>query len=447
MTKILLYLIVMGTSGVSLIHPWVGVVAYYLNAVLFPQSIWPWIFRDLRVSLVVAAATCVGFLFSMVTGRVNFHVLATKQNLYLAMLWICVLISYYFSPYGFNVSETSAVNSSALMTHLNKVFLFYFIAVLFIDTEKKLYFLCLVLLVTVISFTVWANIQYLSGAMTGYRLAGPDGGVGDSIYTDENCFAMVLVVGTAFLYNFVTFYKNKGLRWLLIGIIPFAWHAIFLTGSRGGLVGIAAVSLIAGLQARSRKILAMLVLTLSIAFLWQAGPYLLGRADTIKNYEGDGSAMGRIHAWQAGFRMIADHPFTGVGPGNFMVAFPDYSGERVRVSHNTVMQFGSESGVLAALLYMGFFYNAFRQGRSERALCNSPGFNPRLKSMHQAAEGGLFGFFVCSLFLNLATFEVFYYLLILRESWRRVVFSEPPSGAGNESQPLINKRHAGSAIP
>lgn len=421
MGKILLLVLVSATCIAAVVRPWLGVVAYYVLAVFFPQAVWAWVFGGLRVSLYVALCTILGFMAAALTGRIDFSALRDRQHLCVAGLWVWVVASYVFSPYGANESAYAAVNSASLLGHMNKVFLFYFVAVLLIDAQEKILGLSMVMLATVVYYTYWANDFYFTGQMTGYRLAGPGEG---SVYTDENTFAMVFVVGGAYLYFIGGLAKWRWLRWGLWALIPLSWHAAFLTGSRGGLLGLGGVTLFVGLRSRRRAVLVGLAAALVAAVVWQAGPYLLGRVDTIVKYEGESSAEGRVHAWAAGLGMMADYPLTGVGLGNFMPAFPDYSDKWVRVAHNTVVQFGAECGIPAALLYLYIVWTSFTQGRGERERMEARGFPATLRAAHHATECGLYGFFVCSLFLNLATFEIFYYLLVLRAAWRRVVATE-----------------------
>ncbi|MCV5332820.1 O-antigen ligase family protein, partial [Escherichia coli] len=46
----------------------------------------------------------------------------------------------------------------------------------------------------------------------------------------------------------------------------------------------------------------------------------------------DASAMGRLYAWEAAFKMALHHPFTGVGLDNFYFNYYFYSTRWVRYS-------------------------------------------------------------------------------------------------------------------
>jgi probable O-glycosylation ligase (exosortase A-associated) len=273
--------------------------------------------------------------------------------------------------------------------------------------------------------------MYLSRQMTGARLNGPGE---NSIYSDENTFSMLFVTGIPFLFYTAQSSKRWYVKCLLLLVVPFAWHAVFLTGSRGGLVGIAAITIVMGLRSK-KKILVTGVLAscLIAAFIYQGG-YLRKRSTTMVEYEEDGSAMGRINAWKAGFEMAKDHPLTGVGIGNFMTAYPKYSNTRVRVAHNTIVQLFSETGFLSSLAYLLLFWTVYRQGRKLHKTPTAASLSVVMINIRHATECSLFGFFICSLFLNLGTFEIFYYILIVHAVWLKIYRS---SNQINE-QALLN---------
>jgi O-antigen ligase len=64
----------------------------------------------------------------------------------------------------------------------------------------------------------------------------------------------------------------------------------------------------------------------------------------------------RLHYWQATMRMIADHPWLGVGPGNFQAAYTRYklpqAIEEVAEPHNFLLEIGATAGTPAALVLL-----------------------------------------------------------------------------------------------
>lgn len=444
MATILLKVILFATLASALVKSWVGVAAYYTLSLWYPQMIWFWAFAGTRASFIVSIATIMGCAKDVVLGKVDFSVLFQKQNVYVVILWFSLALSYVMSPTSRYESENIMLSGTFLISYFNRVFFFYFVSVLLIDTREKLHYLIICFVVIVLYYIYWANDKYLSGGMWyGPRLMGPgpegvestDVAVGP--YTDENNFAMLFVMGIPFLYFMGRYYGNTLLKGLLWGAIPLGWHAIFLTGSLGGMIGLGVVTGFIAVRSRNRLFLAVIPMALLVAFLWQGGfiKERLSRTEIIDS-EQETSAQQRTNAWKAGFKMLLDHPITGVGLGNFLRAYPRYSDTEPHVAHNTFFQFASESGVLAGLMYLLLFYHLFmaylRQMRMPRGETDD-----FLAAANDCIAGGALGFFVCSSFLNLATFEVLYYVFLLNVAKNRLFQARVPASRAVASQMVV----------
>lgn len=66
----------------------------------------------------------------------------------------------------------------------------------------------------------------------------------------------------------------------------------------------------------------------------------------------------RMAHWQAGWEMFLDYPFTGVGPGNYPVVYPDYAilpywSDPLGHAHNIYINIAAETGLFGLLAYLG----------------------------------------------------------------------------------------------
>lgn len=415
MGTILLY-IVMGANGLmSLFYPWIGIFLAYLIAILTPHNIWWWVFQDVRPLYWVLAPTMAGFLFLVLRGKVNFGCFNTKLNICIVILWLSFTISYYFGPYVDVVNEFRFYDPAFMFLTLQKTYLTYLVAVLLIDNTNKLKLFSAIMIISVIYMTYWANAQYLIYNKFG-RLGGPIALGGTSIYADENNFAVLFVVGFPFLFYFGFYLKNKILKWCVWVIIPFCWHAVFLTASRGALLGIVAALLVFLARLEKKGVALLIMIGFLCAFIWQAGDVMKSRSATISDYQQEDSAAKRLDAWEASTRMMLAHPLTGVGFASFGQAFPDFSDSIPRIAHNTFFQIGGEYGVLAAITYLVLIFSTLNRLRIQGTLLRNmqmTNLGSFYYCLNEACLLGLTGFFICSLFLSLEKYEVFYYLLIL----------------------------------
>lgn len=248
---------------------------------------------------------------------------------------------------------------------------------------------------------------------------GPSGLDGGNIYKDENAFAMLFVTGLPFIYYLGWECKKRWLSWILWAIIPLGWHAVFLTGSRGGMVGIATV-MFSVIFLSKKKIWAVPLMAVFLIFYqWQAGDVLTQRSQSIVDFEGESSAEDRLHAWAGGLKIIADHPIVGVGIGSFITALPEYHDIRPMVAHNTFIQFAAESGVGAGLAYIVvvglFFVHALRIHRWCPHFVDDQDMD-KINLYNKASTASFSGLIVCSLFLSLNVYEIFFVLLLFNNA-------------------------------
>jgi len=418
MGKAILYLITLATSVQTLRRPFVGAMAYYCLAVWGPQYIWWWNFQGVRLSFLVAIIAMAALVLSIFSRGLAFSLVKTRINYCVLILWLSYCVSYLTGPY-----VGSAGNAPyEILIQFSKIVLFYFVSVLLVDDiEKQKYFSWIIILST-IHLTYWANNQYLSQNWSAFnwgRLMGPyslDG----SIYKDENKFAIVFVTGVPFLFYWGLHKARSYIRYGVWAVIPLAWHAIFLTGSRGGLVGLGTTILGGVVFSRKKAIYTALMIPFFLgAYYFQAGNLLKGRADTIVGYEGESSAETRLQAWDAAIGMLNAYPFTGVGPECFVKAMADFSPFQPRATHNTPLQFAAEIGGIAFCAYCWILWQVLWQGLQNHRLVNaySDLFDPwelsTIRYLNESSTVSFAGLTVCSMFLSLNYYEIFYFLLII----------------------------------
>jgi O-antigen ligase len=164
--------------------------------------------------------------------------------------------------------------------------------------------------------------------------------------------------------------------WIAPAIAVLAFYVLRLTGSRGGLVGLLlAITLMLAvmygkrfapfLRRSATAILILIALSAPVIALdaySQAPPsqQLLeeGGADSEISIFNTNTLLMRFDYWSVGWRMIKDHPLTGVGLDNYENAYGHYQqpGEFFsKEAHNDYLQAFCETGVFGGLLFTGFW--------------------------------------------------------------------------------------------
>ena len=180
------------------------------------------------------------------------------------------------------------------------------------------------------------------------------GGLPNSTMGDRNDFAMVLSMCFPFAYYF--FRTEKGLFKIGFFFLNILFIGVtIITYSRMGFLLVCIYLVILFIQSR-RKIqyLAMVITAVFIAVSF-VPKSLADRLSTIWKYQEDASAMGRLGAWETGYRMILANPITGVGLDSFEIPeiYSRYASDNnPHVAHNAYIQIAAEAGIPALILYL-----------------------------------------------------------------------------------------------
>lgn len=130
--------------------------------------------------------------------------------------------------------------------------------------------------------------------------------------------------------------------------------AVFITMSRGAMVGIVAGVVTGGILFSP---LALVPLAVAGFTGMLASPRLQKRVLSIVNITDNRSNVTRLRIWEGTWRMIKDHFWLGVGPGNFSRVYPSYSVpgyEKYGTPHNTYFNLITGWGMLGGLLFFGW---------------------------------------------------------------------------------------------
>lgn len=187
---------------------------------------------------------------------------------------------------------------------------------------------------------------------------------------DGNDFGLSVVVAAPLcLYLFLDTDK-KFYRLLALGLVGVMLFSIIGTSSRGASLAITAVFVYLWWRGRSKMLGLLAFVALGVALLIYAPDEYFGRMETIANYEEEGSAMGRIHAWKAALRMAGDHPVLGVAVGHFPIKYgveyrpPEYAGLNMpwHTAHSIYFLVLGELGLPGIIFLLGILYGNYRSG-------------------------------------------------------------------------------------
>jgi O-antigen ligase len=243
------------------------------------------------------------------------------------------------------------------------------------------------------------------------RIAGPLG--------DPNYFAQILLIAVP-IALFLGWSAPTGKRKVLAyGCATVISAATVLTYSRGGALALIAVLALAVLSRRNRwRLLLAGAATLGILLLLLPAN-LTRRLATVEQLvpgqetvlDPDSSFAERRLLTRTAWRMFLDHPFLGVGAGNYTAHFPDYAAavgsslraydepDAVHYPHSLYLEVAAETGILGLAILAAIIAACFLELRSARAGFLAAG-KVRLLELARAFEIALAGFLISSLFLH-----------------------------------------------
>lgn len=155
-------------------------------------------------------------------------------------------------------------------------------------------------------------------------------------FNDPNDLGMFLVMNIPFAIYFYKKSKNM-LKLAMLGVLAALCYGIYLTGSRGSMLGAGGLLGVYLLVVNAGPKLFVTTVILSPI----AATVVASLQSSI-----DASANGRLEAWYAGIKMLMANPIFGVGKGQFRE-------EHGLVAHNSYIHVAGELGVPGYSLWGG----------------------------------------------------------------------------------------------
>ncbi len=405
-------------AGVALVRPWIGLCAYAWVGLMVPHRMIGGAVYDLPAAKVLA----LGVLIGLLTTRQWHPPPRAREWWWLAAFWLVCVASTFADP----------VSPDAAWFHLER---FTKVVGMLVPT--------VLLLADASRLRAWLSVIALSlgavGLITGaravatgfsVRLFGPE----QSVIGDNNALAFALVVAVPLLVALERRAPTTWQRWGARLLVAATIAGVVGTYSRGSLV-VLALTLPATLLCFYRT---------RVAFAWVPGaalavalvapPAWLARMATIQPtaYRDDASGAERMKSWYVAWRLGLDHPLLGAGFRPFaehvyeryIPGYRDYHN-----AHNHFLQVLAEHGFTGLALFVAILTStAWRLITTVRRARD----DPDLVWAATWARGvglALLAYVLGGAFINLAYFELLYWLIAAAILIERVTADLPATGA------------------
>jgi O-antigen ligase len=161
------------------------------------------------------------------------------------------------------------------------------------------------------------------------------------IFHDPNDLGILFVASLPLAWYGASEFRGSAIRYLFVAAAALIVYALYLTKSRGGMLSLGFILLLA--LWRHFDYVKAAVVTATLAVL---GAGLQLRKESLGG--GDQSSLDRIDGWALGMDLFQSNPLFGVGYDHFM----DYY---FLTAHNSFVLVLAETGIVGYLLWVSFF--------------------------------------------------------------------------------------------
>lgn len=379
-------------------RPWVGILLWSWLGYMNPhRQAWGFA-HDFPFAFVVGIVTIVAFAFS----RESKQMVWTRETVLLLIFVGWMLVTTFFALYPDDAWPQ--------FDKVWKIQIMIFLTALIIKERQQLHWMVWVIAVSLGYYGIKGGIFTIihGGA---FRVHGPSG----TFIGENNEIALALVM-TVPLIRYLHLQETR--KWIKTGLAG----AMVLTGiaaigsqSRGALLALLAMSLFLWLKSRN-KIVTGFYIVIAVAIMAAVMPQAwYDRMGTIKDYQTDGSAQGRINAWHTAFNVAKDR-ITGGGFETFHPStFRHYAPEPFDVHdvHSIYFEQIGEQGFIGFSMFVLLGVFAWLRARQVIRTCRGDPDRKWAADLAAMIQVSLIGYATGGAFLGLSYFDLPYHLMII----------------------------------
>lgn len=398
MRDLLLVTIVAAALPWMLRRPAVGVFFWVAFGLLNPHRL-TWGFAyNLPFAQIIAITTVLGVLFSGEPRRFKGGAAAWVLLLFLA--WTLVTTTTALVP----------DRAQGMLERVLKIQFGTFLALLVLYKREHVIALVWVVVLSIGYYAVKGGAFTLA-TLGRYRVWGP----AESYIAENNALALATIITIPLWVYLLTQTKKAWLRYAIIACIALSVATVFGSQSRGGFVAILALLVFLWFKSRRKVLIGVATVAtfaLMVPFMPQAWR---DRMQSIQDYQVEASANARIETWTMLFNLVLDRPVVGGGfePYQrwiFELYNPTFDG--TYSAHSIYFQVLGEHGFPGLMLFLLFWLLVWL--KCSKVVHLSKGVEGRqwAYSLAQMIKVSIVGYLVGGTFLNLAYWDMPYYLFV-----------------------------------
>lgn len=417
-----LIIIALGAVGVpaALYNPYLGLLAYSWLSFMQPQSlVWSDSVRSMRLTFAVGAALIIRSLFT--TGP-KIRLRGPVIPFALFVLWMI------FSA-GMSRQQESSME---FVGEFLKIAVAVSLMTGLIRTRPQLKYLIILLALCPGFYALRLGLFLLSGGVRTHH-GGPLG-------MDNNDTALFVAMSLPMLTFAATEIKRRWAKRGMYLLAVMAVPAVIAGGSRGGMLAVSAAAVLTIWRRTTWWKAAAIGLVGFLATATLIPDMTAHRYETIRDYEQDPSAMGRITAWKTAQAMAADRPLVGIGVGmkTWLAEYPNYRLnplDNPRVAHSVWFSTLGGMGFVGLGLYIAIIVATLLTTRRVRRWSRGRPARQWARDYAAMIECTVVTFMVGATFLSQIGFEYIFAIFMLSVPLAVVAMESPqPAAAKSPAQ-------------
>lgn len=401
MKEILIFLSIVPGVIYAPFKPWIGVLYWTWVSIMNPHRLltYGWV-----LSMPWALALALGTVGGMMFTKQHKHLPMTREVwiLIIFVLWMIVT-----TVFAINVDD-----SSDQLKKVMKIDFMVLVAIALLNTRKHIILLTGTL---VISLGYYGFKGGLFTIQTGgsERVWGPAG----TYIEGNNELALALIMIIPFMHFMYSISHSKWVKRGLMVLIFLTAFSALGSQSRGALLAISAMALVMWFRSKQKaKFGVVLVITAVVLVNFMPDSWS-SRMNTVKTYDKDASAMGRINAWYLCYNIAKDRVIGGGYEIYDSRTFQKYAPDPLdtHVAHSIYFSVLGEHGFPGLFIFLTMWYFVWNSAAWIRKNARA-GPEEETKwafDLASACQVSIAGYAVGGAFLSLAYFDLPYNILIL----------------------------------
>jgi putative inorganic carbon (HCO3(-)) transporter len=418
MRDLLIFVLIFGSLPFIFKRPALGVLVFTWLSLMNPHRLAYGAAYDFPFAALVAVFTAVSLLLT--SQPKGFPVTAVTVTLAIFAGWM-------------NLTSFTALEPELVWREWDRVMktlFMVFISLVALNTERDIKRFVWVVTLSIGIYGLKGGIfTLLSGGQ--FRVYGPDG----SYIGENNSMALALVTVLPLIW-YLRSHTKKWVSWLLTAMTIGSAVAAVGSYSRGALIGGGAMLFFLWCKSQKKTQTAIAVVVIGVLIAAVMPDQWFNRMDTIGAYKEDGSAMGRLNAWQFAIN-VASRNLLGGGFNVFSLRqFAIYAPNPLdyHVAHSIYFQVLGDHGFLGLAMFLLLMLFSWRSGTRVIKFCANDVELKWASDLAKMAQVSIIGFAVSGAFLSLAYFDLYYDIIIMLVLLEKLLILKSP-GKSTPSKP------------